>query len=628
MLDNEDLVKLNRTRIQMTGFIFLFFLGALVARLAYLQIYKGKEYHEFSIKNRLRKENIFALRGRIYDKNGEVLVDNEPRYDVMITPQDLQDDKSTLKTLARLIDLSVESIEKDLLNKSTQARYIPVMIKKNINFDEVAKVESHLHELPGVSVRTYVARRYRDHDIGAHLLGYIAEVNQQQLEKLKAKQFKRTLGDFIGFMGVEKTADELLRGENGYQFVEVDARGRKNNNVINTNNLFSGIKNKKPIHGNHIRLTIDRDLQLSAAKALEGKVGAVVALDVHSGAVLSMVSSPSFLPGEFSTGLSHEYWSSLNNNKSQPMVNRNVYEHYMPGSTFKPFTALMLLEEGMINSHTRVNCKGKMKFGNRVFHCWKGGGHGSMDVVGALRESCNIFFQESIWRKDIDILAKYAKLFGFGSRLGIDLSREVSGLVPTKEWKKKRFNREWQHGETLSCAIGQSYLLVSTLQLANAYAALANRGDLYRPYIIDEISDSKGILIEKKEKELIRKIALKDLTWDLVQEGITQVAQDPRGTAIRYTKPGLKMAGKTGTAQVRGFSSERIYERCEDKPMEERHHGLSVAYAPSDNPQIAVAAIVEHGCAGSSAGVPVVSQVVETFTEKYLKSDLTTEPKP
>jgi penicillin-binding protein 2 len=618
MFGEEDLIKLHAQRAtQIANIVFGCFV-LLILRLWYLQVFKGEVLHNYSIQNRLRKEVIWAPRGRIYSRDGVLLVDNVPRFDAILTPQFLSEPDKTLKRLSEILNLPMETIKKVMQKNAGQAKYRPIIIKKNISFEEVAKIETENSSLPGIEVDTFISREYKYKEIGAHLLGYISEISQSQLPILNQRDnFEYRLGDFIGQFGLEEQYDSELRGINGHEFVEVDATGRKKK-YINTDNLFKGIEDDQPTPGKTVKLTIDNDLQLAAFEGLNEKVGSLIAIDPNNGQILAMVSRPAFEPSQFSKGLTPEYWGSLMNDKNNPLRDRNIQEHYSPGSTFKPFTAIAALEEGIITPNFKYRCHGSYRLGSRVYHSWKKEGGGVVDVVDALMQSCNIFFYKIATDMDIDVLAKYANMFGFGMRTGVTLPREVAGLIPTKEWKQKKNGVPWQLGETLSCSIGQSYVLSSTIQLANAYAAIANKGKVYRPYIVKEFLDQEGKTINVVKPELLREIKLKESTWDLVRQGLYKVVNSPQGTAFYRRGQGNQMAGKTGTSQVvRAASADKLYSSCTSLPYEYRHHGLFVAFAPYDKPKIAVAALVEHGCGGSSAAAPVAEKVVTTFMQKY-----------
>jgi penicillin-binding protein 2 len=618
MFGEEELVKIHKTRATQLANIILACFGLVLARLWYLQVYKGETLYNYSLQNRLRKEVVWAPRGQIYSRDNQLLVDNIPRFDVTLVPQYLSDKDVTIKRLAGILSMEEAAINKILTKNANQAKYRPIVIKKNINFDEVAKIETQNSDLPGISVDTFISREYKDKEIGAHLLGYISEISQNQLPKFRERDnFDYRLGDFIGQFGIEEQLDKFLRGVNGHDFVEVDARGRRKK-YINTDNLFDGIEDLKPTPGYNVKLTIDRDMQTAAFNALEGKVGGIVAIDIESGEVLTMVSRPAFDPSQFSRGLTAEYWKSLVNNKEHPLRDRNIQEHYSPGSTFKALTGIAAFDNGIIDEKTEVNCNGSYRLGRKVYHCWKKEGHGATNLVKAIRESCNVYFQKAANKMDIDEIAKYAKMFGLGHKTGISMPREVSGLIPTKEWKMKRYGAEWQAGETLSCAIGQSYVITSMIQMATAYGAIANGGQIFRPYVVKDIYSNQGELLKTFTPELLKNISLKNPnTLKYIREGLYQVVNNPKGTAYARRGKGIQMAGKTGTSQVRSASADKVYQKCESMDYESRHHGLFVGFAPFNNPKIAAAAMVEHGCHGSSAATPVVEAVISAYMKKY-----------
>lgn len=621
MFGNDDLVKGHKPRLDLIGNIIFLSFAIILARLWYLQIYKGEVFRKYSIQNRLRKEVVPAPRGMIFDRNTNLLVNNVPRFDAVVTPQYLTNKKETIKKLAQILTMDSDAILKILQKNSFQASYRPVIIKKNISQKEVAIIETEALKLPGVSVNTFISRQYKDKEIGGHLLGYISEISQKQLPKFRKRDdYPYRLGDFIGQAGLEEEFDLLLRGEDGFEFKEVDARGRMKRKISGKNNeIFGGIENKPARAGLNIRLTIDRDMQLTAYKALEGKVGAVVAVDVQTGEILTMVSRPSFDPTKFSKGLTKKYWQSLVNDDRNPLRDRTIQEHYSPGSTFKTFTALAALEEKIVTADEQVACGPTFRLGRRVFHDWKRGGHGLTDVYKSLKRSVDVYFYKIGVELDIDILADYARMFGLGKKTSIDLPREIPGLIPTKEWKKKRFGEEWQLGETLSCVIGQSYVLTTPLQLAMSYAAIANGGKLYRPIVVKEVFSNSGDVVQSFEPKLVSTIDVSDSTFKAIKKGLYQVVNEQGGTAWWFRGTGIRMAGKTGTSQVRSMTSTELFSKCEEMPYKSRHHGLFVGFAPFDNPRIAVAAVVEHGCHGSTAASPIVRDVITEFMKEYEK---------
>ncbi|MDA9792965.1 penicillin-binding protein 2 [Bacteriovoracaceae bacterium] len=618
MFGGEELVRAHKSRATAVANIIILSFAIIFLRLWYLQVIKGEHLHSYSVKNRLRREIVRAPRGMVFSRDGKLLVNNTPRFDAVLTRQYLINPKVTLARLAKILKMPPKRVKRIIKKHSSQAKYRPIIIKKNISREEVAVIETNNAELAGVSVETFISRKYKDTEVGAHLLGYISEINQNQLPKYTRRDnYEYRLGDFIGQFGLEQQMDKTLRGVNGFEYVEVDAFGRKKR-YISKDNLFKGIKNQPSVPGKNIKLTIDHNMQLAGAQALTGKTGSVVAIDISTGQILTMVSSPAFDPAVFSKGLSSKYWNSLRNNPNKPMYDKAIQNHYSPGSTFKPFTAIAGLEEGLIDGNSKIRCHGTFKLGRRVYHSWKKYGTKKVDVRNALQQSCNIFFYTLGSKLDIDVLGKYARMFGLGEKTGVGLPREVSGLIPSKEWKLKLKGEVWQQGETLSCSIGQSYILASILQMANAYAAIASEGKLYRPYLVKEIFDNSGKVLEKFEPELIRDIKLKPSTFKLVKEGLYRVVNTPKGTAWWRRGRGNQMAGKTGTSQVVSQAADKLYKKCEEAEEKFRHHGLFVAFAPFDNPKIAVASLVEHGCHGSSAAAPVVEKVISTYMKKYM----------
>jgi len=617
MFGEDDLVKSHQDRADIIFNIIVLAFAILTARLWYLQIYRGKQFFNYSLENRLRKDVVRAPRGMIFSRNNVLLTHNVPRFDAIVTPQYLENPEETINFLSTILEMTPDAINKTLKRFQGQAKYIPVVVKKNISRREVAIIETESTQLPGVSVETFISREYTDKDAGAHLLGYISEISQEKLPRYRERdKYDYKQGDFIGFAGIEQQFDLEIRGQDGYQFMEVDARGRARRHV-SSDDLYSGIENKQAEPGKNVRLTIDRDVQLAAYHALDGKDGAAVAIDVENGEVIAMVSRPAYDPGNFSTGLSSNYWGSLVMDEKRPLRDRTIQEHYSPGSTFKTLTHIAALEEGLINENTKIVCSGGYRMGGRVFHCWKKEGHGVVDVVKALQASCDVFYYMIGNKIDIDVIYKYATMFGMGQRSGIILPRETSGLIPNKEWKKKRTGIEWQKGETLSCVIGQSFINVTPLQLAMFYSTLANEGKLYRPHVVKEVFSNTGKVLKRYDPELINEFKISKKTMDLVKRALYDVVNVPGGTANSQKGVGIQMSGKTGTAQVISFSADKIFNKCENQEYRFRHHGLFTAYAPSINPKIAVAVVVEHGCHGSSAAGPVAKQIVAAYMNKY-----------
>jgi len=458
----------------------------------------------------------------------------------------------------------------------------------------LAAIEVHRFDLPGVIVNIRPVRHYINKQSASHLIGYLSEINPDELTCGKFPGCKR--GDFIGKFGVEKAYEQFLRGQRGGQQVEVNAVGQ----------VVRVLETVKARPGHNIYLTIDHVLQEKAESLLETKTGAVVAMDPGSGHILALVSSPSFDQNTFVSGMSPEKWNALKSNPFRPMRNKVVQGKYPPASTYKILTAIAGLEENVIDENTTFFCPGHYKFGNRVYLCWKKGGHGNVDVTKALAESCDVFFYQEGQKLGVDRLARYAKACGFGSPTGISLDHEAAGLIPTAKWKKHRTGIPWQGGETLSVAIGQGYNLVTPLQMLIFTSALATKGLRYKPLIVKKIETAEGKIVKTSEPQFVDRLPASKRTLGIITKGLWQVVNDRRGTAWSSRVEGIDISGKTGTAQiVRRKSNDTTRDEDADLPDRFKAHAWFISYAPSDDPKIAVSVIVEHGEHGSSTAAPI-----------------------
>ena len=469
-------------------------LGILLARLVHLQLLQGDRMRQYSEENRIKRVKIAAPRGMIFDRNRKLLIDNRPAFDLEIIPQYLRESRRTDEVIAKvskMIKMTEQEIRDVLEKNRNQPTFMPVKIKTDLTRDEVAQIEVWKIDMPGVQVQEEIKRTNVFGDVASHLLGYIGEVNTTELPRINKAGLKYKLGDSLGKFGLEQRMEDTLRGNDGERLVEVDALGRvkleKGPGMRESRVLDSQLENPgQP--GRNLVLTIDQDLQLAAVQAFGDKIGSLVAIDPRTGEILAMVSRPSFDPTEFSRGIPTALWNKLLANEHRPLRDKTIQDHYPPGSVFKVVTAIAGLEEGIIDEKTTFNCGGVIKVGNRQYHCHAKHGHGNINVVTALTRSCDIFFYRVAQKlKSVDDIAKWAVHLGLGRKTGINLAREVPGLIPTEAWKQKRFNQEWQAGESLSVAIGQSFVLTTGLQLANLYASIANGGTLFRPFLVKEI---------------------------------------------------------------------------------------------------------------------------------------------
>lgn len=599
----------------------------LFSRLWYLQIMNGEKFRQYSEENRIKKVKITSPRGMIFDRNKKLLVDNRPALDLEVTPQELYADKqwkNTIERLAKMVNMQPSAVFDILQKAKGQPRFLPVTIKEDLTPEEVAVVEAHKLDLPGVDVQMEIKRTNLYGDLAAHLMGYVGEVNPHELPKLnKAIPDGGTpykMGDVTGKFGLESRLESVLRGIDGEEYIEVDALGRRKRQ---TKGITSGLKPKPSVPGKNLILTIDQDLQLAAEESLEKlypdkKVAAVIALSPKTGEILTALSQPSFDPTLFSRGVSSKLWNELLNNEYHPLRDKTLQDHYSPGSTFKAITAIAALEEKVVDENTTVQCAGHIQLGNRRYHCWKKGGHGTVDLKKSLKESCDVYYYRIAQKIGIDVIAKYAQMFGLGKRTGVNLAHEETGLIPTEAWKKRRFGQDWIAGETLSCAIGQSYVLTTPLQLANAYAAIGNGGFLWKPYIVKYIESPDGRILKEFQPEPIGRATVSKKTLELVSKALESVVSEPGGTTYGFRFPGIDVAGKTGTAQVIRLSPDKLKQKCESMPFNVRDNALFAAYAPPEDPAIAVAVVAEHACHGASGAAPVAMAVIKKYLQKYM----------
>ncbi len=593
-----------KKRLMNAAVIIMAAFSLLLLRFVYLQVVEGDEYRRLSDNNCIRLQSVPAPRGLIYDRNGVLLVDNIPSFDLKIIPQDANPIDETIEKLADFTSIPVEELMERVDTGKKLSIYKPLLLKRNITREQLAVVEAHGFDLPGVKVDVEPMRKYIYKKSAAHVIGYLGEINSQEVENNTYPDVKS--GDSIGRYGAEKAFEDILRGKRGGRQIEVDASGR----------LVRVITTVDPIPGKNVLLTIDSTLQQKAELLMEEQTGAVVAIDPSNGDILAMVSSPSFDLNDFIGGISNDKWNALISNPDKPMSNKAIQGEYPPASTYKVITAIAALEEGLIDINTTHFCPGYYKYGNREYRCWKKSGHGRVNTVKALEASCDVFFYRVGESLGVDTIAKYANGCGLGKLTRIELANERPGLVPTSEWKKRRFGIPWQGGETLSIAIGQGFNLATPLQMAVVFAAVGNSGTIYRPRILKSIQDYNESIDTQNvlKPEILGGLPASKHTLNLVQEGLLNVVESEGGTARRIRIEGVDIAGKTGTAQVFTLKkSDRDSKRKFARHL--RDHAWFVCYAPAQNPVIAVSIIIEHGEHGSTAAAPVASEIVRTWLE-------------
>jgi penicillin-binding protein 2 len=575
----------------------------IIARLYYLQVIKGPSYYFFSEQNSIKEQKIPALRGIIYDRNNVNLVDNRPAFDATIIPQYVSDRQKTIDSLSSILGLDASEIEMRIAKAKNLPSYQPVIIKPDISEEEVSAIrankipwydETDPYDLRGVELQMRYARIYSNSKAYSHFLGYLREIDSNRLNKYEnSGNYSYQIGDFIGIGGVEENWDNLLRGQDGFGQKVVNAIGRE---VIWPD---MDLIHEPPINGDSLTLTIDANLQKKATELFEGKSGAIAALDPNTGDVLALYSSPSIDLNKLSSRDGNSYWREISSDTEHPLYNRTIQGTYPPASTYKIVTAIAALNEKTVGADDKIFCGGGLRFGKRFYQCWKDGGHGLIDIKTALTASCDTFFYQLGLKLGVDKIAKYANLLGLGHLTNIDLPSEKSGIIPTSEWKEKTYGSKWQNGENLSIAVGQGYDTVSPLQNALMISTIANGGKKITPHIVSAVADQNG---HETYNQILEHGSVK-----IVKEGLIGVVESPSGTAYRLKKLGLKIAGKTGTAQVISRESWKSgVEKLKD-------HAWFVGFAPYDNPKIAVAVIVEHGGFGAAAAAPIAGEIIETY---------------
>jgi penicillin-binding protein 2 len=587
----------------LSGLLALFFI-LIVARMWYLQILRGNDYKEKSEKQRIRILRVPSPRGEFVDREGRVLVDTKPGFNVTITLEDVRDLDTTLLRLSELLALPDEQFRDSIRMARTSGvrKFQPIRLLSNVDWKTVALLEANQMALAGISVSPEPLRNYRYEALFSHAFGYMGEINQGELGKEHYKRYR--MGDVIGKTGLERILEKHLKGSDGQRQVEVNSLGR----------IIQGTAEDPPIPGDRIVLSIDYDLQKALEDAFGESSGGGVVLNPNNGEVLAIVSRPAYNPNLFSGGIPKEPWQELVNDPKHPLTNKTTSGQYPPGSVFKIVMAVAGLEEKVIGPHDSAYCRGYVSFGGRRYHCWKRRGHGKVDFFKAIVQSCDVYFYELGQRLGIDKIEEYAKNMGLGKLTGIPLDGEKPGLVPGRSWKQEARGFPWYPGETLSAAIGQGYVLVTPVQIANLIAAVANGGTLYQPQLVRSIEDYRGSTLEEFGSQVIHDVPISAQTLNHLRHALEGVVAHKKGTGGRARLKGIPIAGKTGTAQVVRMKQDE--DPRKEVPEKYRDHALFAAFAPVENPEIAVAVVVEHGGHGGSAAAPIAGEVMRAYFKK------------
>jgi penicillin-binding protein 2 len=573
----------------------LFFL-MLIFRLFYLQIYNYDKYKKLSDNNRIRIQRIKADRGFIWDRNGELVARNAPSYNLEIIKEDIcKKKKDALKQLLinlnKIVDIDIESSLKKI---KRSYYYEPTMIYRGLSFKQVSYIKEHSEQFRGVRITTDSVRIYKHSKTLSHIIGYMGEVTEQDLKSNKGYRG----GDLIGKNGVEKYYEDILKGIDGAVQVEVDSFGT----------VTEVLSKKSPVKGNDLILSIDSRLQEFAAKLLKNKKGSVTILTVDNAEILCLYSSPTYDLNLFVPYISSENWNKLIKDKNKPLMNRALEGAYPPGSVFKILMSLMALKEGVVTPKTKFLCTGEMKYGKFSYKCWKKSGHGKTDLNKGISESCDVYFYNVGLNLGIDTISKYAKIFGLGHKTGIDLPNEKSGFFPDRKWKRKVKKTIWYPGETIITSIGQGYITTTPLQIAVMLSGIFNGGYIYKPKVVKYIGDNP--IKPEKSAEFpvpawIRKQILK---------GMIDVVYGEHPTGFRAKVDSVKIAGKTGTAQVVSLKKIKHYDK--DKiPEKYRDHAWFAALFPANNPKYVVVIMVEHGSSGSRGAAPIAGAIINKMVD-------------
>jgi len=609
--------RLFLTRVILAAIVSVILLGIVIARLVQLQVVDHELFAEKSQGNRVRIEPVPPIRGLVFDRKGRVIAENLPAYQLELIPEQVSDIDDTLNRLAAINLIEFEDIPRYKELSRSGPRFKPVTLKLRLSDEEIANFAIQRPRFPGVDFQPRLVRHYPNGHEVAHAVGYVGALSTSDLQRLDSASYAGT--SHTGKTGVESSFESDLHGDAGYRHLITNARGRQV--PSDASELLDSLPvDQSPEPGANVYLSIDLDLQIIAKKALEGRRGALVAMDPTNGEILALVSAPSFDPNLFAVGMTTSQFRELQDNPDRPLFNRALRGAYPPGSTIKPMLALAALETGATNLTRKNLCRGYFQLpgDDHRYRDWKPEGHGPVDLHDAIEQSCDVYFYEISREIGIDAMHDYLDRFGLGTPTDIDIGGEHSGLVPSKEWKRNNFrNRDdqrWYHGETVIASIGQGYMLATPLQLASAASALAMRGERYRPRMVAAVEDALT-----GERRLTRPERVADVEisnsfyWDNIIGAMHDVMQGPRGTAraVGFGAP-YQMAGKSGTAQVVSIAQDEEYD---EEELEERlrDHALFIAFAPLDEPQIAVALIVENGSSGSSVAAPIAKAIMDAY---------------
>lgn len=601
-----------KVRYLYLGGVFLFGILMLAVRLYRLQITRGDEFALKSVENFVKEVRIPSDRGMILDQHGRILVDGRPSFDVMVTPAFcVKCKEEVLPKLAFWLSwdtAQTEEVLRVIQRARRDAPFRPVPVKIDVPRDLADVLDAHLTELPGVEVQATPHRNYRTGAVLSHVLGYMNEVTQEEISRLNAKGGKYNLGDYIGRRGIEKAFEGFLKGKDGERKRVVDAKGKP---IPGLSELVGSNKTVPPVAGNNVVLSIDMRLQEEADRAFPGVAGTVVMIDVKTGFVKTMLSRPGYDPNALTGRITSSQMAELARDPLKPLMNRATQMHYSPGSTFKIITQFAALREKVYTASTHVHCPGGYRLGNRVWRCDKDSGHGPVEATKAIAQSCDVYYYRASELMGIDAIAREARAFGFGSTTGITGLLEEPGIIPDVAYHDRVSPGGYMKGMALNTSIGQGDVNVTPLQLVMMYATIANGGKLFRPQLVERIEAPDGRVLKAFEPELVRDVHMIPEHRAVVVEGLRMVVNEPGGTAYGRRLKDIVVAGKTGTAQV--VKLGKIRHKAEELDYWLRDHAWFAAFAPADNPEIAVVVLNEHSGFGSSNAAPTAMAMIQKY---------------
>lgn len=598
---NTTKPKRIKKRIGIAMAVVIFFAALLLISFWCLQRYSGNGFAILSGISPIRIQEVAAPRGNIFDRTGQPIITNRPRFDVVWNREEAPNPEEVIKNLSRILNEDISVLLDRIRVDTNKHRFMTTRLKENIDRETMAVIKNEHLSLPGVRIEIMSSRDYLYGDFASHLVGFLGEISPSELEKSRDAKYQS--GDLVGKQGVEKIFEEYLKGQKGKD-LKADIAGFEQRQM----------QLQEPVPGNDLHLTLDIELQRAAEEAMVDKAGAVVVMEVNTGNLLVLCSTPSVHLQEFSDGISTAAWDRLLNDPLIPLLNKTIQGQYPPGAIFQVVTGLAALSEGVVTPETTFSCNGSLNVGNRKYGCWKKDGHGPVDFHRALIESCDVYFYSIGQRLGIDTIAKYATSLGLGKKTGIELEHEKGGNIPSTTWKRQRYKEKWQEGETLSAAVGQGYVLATPLQICRMTAAVVNGGTLYRPQMVHSITAPNGKTLKTYAPVCEGKILGSAESLALIKEAMVGVVNSPGGTAKAMALPDVLIGGETGTGQVvhpsniKGLGEQAV-------PYKYRDHSWLTSFAPAKKPEIAVTVLLEHDQHGGTAAAQIANAVFKRYFE-------------